>query len=194
MDDISDTLAPKSDQLDNIELVDGPRTFTVDRVDVKVGTDQPVSVYFKEFPRPWKPGVTMRRVLAFCWGKHSSKWPGKRVTLFRDPDIAYGPNKSGGTRISHLSHIAGPTSVPILLSQGRPGTYKVEPLPDVAPAAPAEPLDSRIAKALAAFKAIGTEQDQLEHRIGADVAEWTEADLAQLQAVYQQAKAEQVQP
>jgi hypothetical protein len=134
MTDISETLAPKSEQLDNIELADGPRDFTVERVVVKHGAEQPVSVYFAEFPRPWRPGVTMRRVLGGCWTNDSSTWPGKRVRLFRDPDVTYGRDKPGGTRISHLSHIPGPMDVPVLLSQGRMGTYHVDPLPSAAPA------------------------------------------------------------
>lgn len=131
MDDITDTLAPKSDQLDAIELIDGPRTFTIERVVVKKGAEQPVSVYFVEFPRPWRPGVNQRRVLNYCWGKHSSKWVGRRVTLFRDPNVTYGAGKPGGTRIRHLSDIAEPMSAPILESQGRPGLYLVEPMPRV---------------------------------------------------------------
>ena len=37
--DISDTLAPNSDQLDAIELVSGPRTFTIEKVTKGSGTD-----------------------------------------------------------------------------------------------------------------------------------------------------------
>lgn len=131
MDDITDTLAPKSEQLDAIELVDGPQTFTVERVVVKKGAEQPVSVHFIEFPRPWRPGTNQRRVLAYCWGKHSTGWAGKRVTLFRDPDVGYGGKTVGGIRIKYLSDIEGPMSAPILLSQGRPDTYLVEPMPRV---------------------------------------------------------------
>lgn len=131
MDDITDTLAPKSDQLDAIELINGPRTFTVERVVVKKGAEQPVSVFFVEFPRPWRPSTNQRRVLAFCWGKHSSEWPGKHLTLFRDPDVVYGGKKVGGIRIQALSHIDGPQSVPILEGQGRPGAYEVLPMPQV---------------------------------------------------------------
>lgn len=141
MTDISETLIPNSAQLDNIELADGPRTFTVERVVVKPGADQPVDVYFVEFPRPWRPGKNQRRVLGYCWTNESSTWPGKRVTLFRDPDVTFGRDVPGGTRISHLSGITKATNVPVLLSQGRMGTYKVEPLPD----APTPPTEAAIA-------------------------------------------------
>jgi hypothetical protein len=153
MPDISETLAPNSTQLDNIDLRGGgPRIFTVTQVDVRVGTDQPVSVHLAEFDRPWKPGKNMRRVLAHCWGRESDNWVGKRVELFADEKITFGKETPGGTRISRLSHISGPQHAPILVSQGRAGTYKVDPLPDAptpaaptAPTAPSEPTAEEVA-------------------------------------------------
>ena len=134
MPDISETLAPNSNQLDNIDLRGGPpRIFTVTKVDVRVGTDQPVSVHLAEFDRPWKPGKNMRRVLAFCWGKETDNWIGKQVELFSDEKVKFGNDTPGGTRLKRVSHIDGPKHAPILLSQGKPGTYKVEPLPAADP-------------------------------------------------------------
>ncbi|AIY16160.3 hypothetical protein GUY44_12085 [Pimelobacter simplex] len=140
--DISETLAPKSDQLDAVELAAGPRTFTVKRVAVNAAAEQPVSIFFEEFDRPWRPGRNQRRVLAFCWGKsQNDAYVGRRVTLFYDPDVMYGGRKVGGARISHLSHIDGPMQAPVLESQGRPGVYPVDPLPD----APTPPSEAAIA-------------------------------------------------
>lgn len=145
MPDISETLAPKSDQLDNIDLRGGPpRVFTVTKVDVKPGAEQPVTVHLAEFPRPWKPGKNMRRVLAHCWGRDSDYWPGKRVELYADEKVKFGNDTPGGTRIKRLSHIDGPQSAPILVSQGKPGTYKVDPLPDATPT-PTEPTAEQVA-------------------------------------------------
>jgi hypothetical protein len=124
---IEDTLAPKSEQLDAVELAPGPRTFTVTTVSKTEG-DQPLSISLAEFPRVWRPGVTMRRVLGYCWGTDASKWAGRRVRLFYDPEVSFGRDKTGGTRISHLSHIDKTIEVPILLSKGRAGRYTVEPL------------------------------------------------------------------
>lgn len=128
MDDIADTLAPVSEQLDAIELIDGPRVFTVKSVTVRKDDKQPVKIYFEEFPRPWRPGVNQRRVLKHCWGRKSSEWAGRKIKLFYEPDVTYGGTKTGGTRIASMSHIDGPMDAPILISGGRASTYHVEPL------------------------------------------------------------------
>lgn len=138
--DITDTLAPKSDQLDAIELATGPRVFTVESVDVKKDAEQPVSIHLREFPRPWRPSKNMRRVLAFCWGEKSALWTGRRMKLFLDPEVTFGKDKPGGTRIAALSHIDGPKSVPLLISQGRSAIYTVDVL-----TAPAEPTAEQVA-------------------------------------------------
>src|ERR1044072_798391 len=114
MPDISDTLAPKSDQLDNIDLRGSdPRIFTVTSVDVKTGAEQPVTVHLAEFPRPWKPGNNMRPVLAPWWGRDWENWVGKGVELFSDERVNFGKQTRGGPRISRLSDIDGPKSAPV---------------------------------------------------------------------------------
>lgn len=138
--DISDTLAPNSDQLDAVDLLGGPRIFTVEKVS-KGNAEQPVEVHLAEFPRVWRPGKSMRRVLAYCWGKEASAWTGRRVELYCDTEVMFGKEKVGGTRISRMSHIDGPKEAPIIKGRGKGGTWRVTPLPD-APAAPAE--DPRI--------------------------------------------------
>lgn len=127
--DITETLAPNSDQLDNVDLIAGSRTFTVERVEVRPGAEQPVNVFFAEFPRPWRPGKTMRRILAACWSPESSTWTGKRVELFRDPDVKFGRDTPGGTRIRAVSHIDGTKKLILPTSKGKVGEFIVEPLP-----------------------------------------------------------------
>jgi len=132
--DISETLIPNSDQLDAADLAaSGPRIFTVARTVVKSGAEQPVDIYFKEFPRPWRPGRNMRRVLAHCWGKDSSKWTDHQVELYCDPDVVFGKEKVGGTRISRLSHIDGPVQAPIIIGRGSRGKWPVKPLTEASP-------------------------------------------------------------
>jgi hypothetical protein len=125
--DISDTLAPNSDQLDAIDLLGGPRTFTITKVS-KGNAEQPVQITLAEFPRVWRPGKSMRRVLAACWGTDASVWEGRRVTLYCDESVRFGSEVVGGTRIAALSHIDKPRSVPLLVSRGKSATFKVKPL------------------------------------------------------------------
>jgi hypothetical protein len=126
--DITESLAPASDQLDAIDLATtGPQTFTVVEVS-KGNAEQPVQIKLAEFPRVWRPSKGMRRVLAHCWGTDASAWAGHRVRLFNDPDVMFGKERTGGVRVSHVSHITGPQSVPMLVSHGKSSTYVVEPL------------------------------------------------------------------
>lgn len=129
--DISETLAPTSDQLDAIELVAGPRTFAVESVSAG-SAEQPVQVKLEGFPRVWRPSKSMRRVLAAGWGVHASAWTGRKVTLFYDPNVTFGKERTGGTRISHMSDLPGnkPLNVPLLVTRGKSAIFTVQPLPN----------------------------------------------------------------
>ena len=136
--DITNALAPKSDQLDAVDLLGSPpQVFTI--TDVSEGNaEQPVNIRLAEFPRVWRPSKGMLRVLAHCWGKETPVWAGRQVELYCDPDVMFGPDRVGGVRISRLSHIAKRTSVPMIIKRGKGGSWNVDPLPDApAPAAPA---------------------------------------------------------
>jgi hypothetical protein len=152
--DISDTLAPNSDQLDAVDLLGGPRTFTIESVS-KGNAEQPVNIHLVEFPRVWRPGKSMRRVLVAAWGPEASTYAGRRVTLFCDPKVRFGADLVGGTRVSHLSHIDKPLSVPLIVSRGKSAMYTVDPLPD-APQQPPEPTAEDVAACtdLAALRAM----------------------------------------
>lgn len=124
--DITETLAPKSDQLDAVELAGGPRTFTVASVSAG-NAEQPVQIHFADFPRPWRPSKNMRRVLAYYWGPQALEYVGRRVRLYLDPDVMFGKDKVGGTRIAALSHIdegKEPLSLPV--TRGKLVKYRVE--------------------------------------------------------------------
>lgn len=130
---IADTVAPASDQLDAIDLT-RPMTFTVTRVDVKENAEQPVTVHLAEFPRPWKPGKNMRRVLIGIWGEDERVYVGRRLTLFNNPKVKWAGKEVGGSRISHASHIDRPVKVKLIASQGQYAEYTVQPLvEDAAP-------------------------------------------------------------
>lgn len=137
--DITDALAPTSDQLDAIELVH-PRTFTIDTGSAlgKREGKTVAEIRLVDFPRVWRPSKGMLDVLAQCWGTDGQAWAGRRVTLYNDPDVMFGKEKVGGIRISHLSHIEGPRTVRIRATggAGRKRDWTVQPLA-AAPAATA---------------------------------------------------------
>jgi hypothetical protein len=131
--DISAMLVGKSDQLDNVDLLAGPRDFTITAVS-RGSDDQPLNITLAEYGRPWRPGVTMRRLLAYIWGPEADAYIGRRVRLYRDPDVSFGKDKTGGTRLSHASHIERRITVALPTSKGKFGAFSVEPLIESAPA------------------------------------------------------------
>jgi hypothetical protein len=127
--DMTESLAPKSDQLDAVDLVGGPRTFTIESVS-KYNAEQPFNFHLAEFPRVWRPGKSMRRVIAAAWGTKASAYVGQRVTLYCDNSVEFGGAAVGGSRISHMSGIDKPLKVPLLIKKGRSAIFTVQPLKD----------------------------------------------------------------
>lgn len=142
--DIGDTIAPTSDQLDAVDLLSGPMTFTIESVS-KGNAEQPVQISLAEFPRVWRPGKSMRRVLVAAWGPDASAYVGRRVTLYCDNEVKFGGDRVGGTRISHMTDLKGnkPLSVPLLISRGKSAMFTVQPLTE--PATPSEPTAEQVA-------------------------------------------------
>ena len=140
--DITESLAPKSDQLDAVDLLAGPRTFTIEKVS-KGNPDQPFNFHLAEFPRVWRPGKSMRRVIATAWGTKTSAYIGQRVTLYCDGSVKFGGEAVGGTRISHMTGIDKPLKVPLIVTKGKSAVYTVQPLKD-APQPPQQPAQGAV--------------------------------------------------
>lgn len=139
MVDIRSTLISNSDQLDNVDLMSGPRDFTVVGAVMNESAEQPLSIRLAEYDRPWKPGKTVRRILDGIWGYETDDWSGRRIRLFRDETVAFGRQKTGGTRISHASHIDKPITLTLPISKGKFGEFTVQPLIESAPTPPVLP-------------------------------------------------------
>lgn len=108
MTDLSQTITPKSDQLNADDLIAGPRTIKVTKATVNQGAEQPASIFFEgDNGKPYKPGLSMRRVLVRAWGVNASAYVGRRMTLYRDDNVKFGGVAVGGIRISHMSDIGG---------------------------------------------------------------------------------------
>ena len=132
--DLTESIAPKSDQLNADDLMAGPVTVTI--AEVAKGTpEQPVDVRLVEFPgRAYRPSKSMRRVMVSAWGAEASTYAGRRITLFRNPEITFGRDKVGGIEISHLSHIEKPLTVALTATRGKRKNFTVTPLAAPAPA------------------------------------------------------------
>ncbi|MFK5596805.1 hypothetical protein ACFZ8E_07350 [Methylobacterium sp. HMF5984] len=141
MTDLSQTIAPKSDQLNADDLIGGPRTITVTRVSAMKEPDQPIAVYFEgDGGKPYKPGKSMRRVLVRVWGNDGATYVGRRMTLYRDDAVQFGGAAVGGIRISHMSDIARDVTMALTVTRASRKPFTVKPLPvDRGPAPGKEP-------------------------------------------------------
>lgn len=130
--DLTDTIVPRSDQLNADDLISGPRTVTI--TDVRRGSDeQPVNIHLAEFPgRPFRPSKTVLRILIAAWDKESDAYIGRRLTLYRDPQVRFGGQDVGGIRVSHMSHIAKPMKLALTETRGKKVTHIVQPLKEEA--------------------------------------------------------------
>lgn len=126
-DDISCTLASKADQLDAVDLVTGPITGKVISVDI-VDDKQPVHIHLDCWHVPFKPCLTMRRIISICWGTKRSQWLGKSMSLYCDPFVKFGKETPGGVRISHLSDISETKTINLTITRGRTAPFVVQPL------------------------------------------------------------------
>lgn len=132
--DLTETTAPKSDQLNYDNFVGGiKRVVTVTEVR-KGSAEQPVEIHLQEFPgRPYKPSKSMRRVLVAAWGADSSVYAGRKIGLYGDPDVKFGGERTGGIKIGGLSHIDGQLQIPLTVTRGKRAVHTVNPLANAEP-------------------------------------------------------------
>jgi len=152
--DITPSIAAKSDQWNADDLIGTSQTVTIDHW--TKGTDeQPNNLHLVETPeRAYRPSKSMARVIVQAWGKESDNYAGKRLTLYRDPDIKFAGQKVGGICISHMSGITKPLVIALTAKRGSKVPFTVEPLPEAAtrrvsrgqvPASTTEPTPDEIA-------------------------------------------------
>lgn len=125
---LSNTIIPKSDQLNADDLISGPRTIKI--VAVEGGSaEQPVTIkYDGDNGRPYKPSKSMRRVLVSLWGADGNAYVGRRLTLFRNPLVKFAGEAVGGIQISHASDIPEAVQIALTETRGKRKPFRVEPL------------------------------------------------------------------
>lgn len=125
--DLTESIQPRSDQINADDLIPGPATYTIREV-VAGKAEHPFDFQLVETDRAYRPSKTMRRVIVAAWGPDAAAYAGRRLTLYREPSITFGGQKVGGIRISHMSHIPGPVEVMAQTTRGKREKFTVQPL------------------------------------------------------------------
>lgn len=127
--DMRAVIIPKSDQLNSDDLISGPRTITITKVEIRPGSEQPVSIFFDgDNGKPWKTCKSMNRVLVNAWGPDANQYIGRSLTLYRDPNVKWGGMAVGGIRISHMTDIETKLTMALTETKGSRKPYTVQPL------------------------------------------------------------------
>lgn len=124
------TAEPRSDQLNADDLVGSSRIVTI--AGVRTGTaEQKYDILLEGEERVWRPPLTVLRILLAAWGDESSVWIGRRAELYRDPEVRFGPEQTGGIRVRALSHIGKRMAVAVTEKRGKRKMHTVDALPDL---------------------------------------------------------------
>jgi len=100
-----ETIQSKSDQLNAVDLI-SPITVTVSQVTRVNDLSQPMVINYQgDNGKPYKPSLTMRRVILSIWGEDDTQWIGRGMVLYNEPTVMWAGKPSGGVQISHLSHM-----------------------------------------------------------------------------------------
>lgn len=139
MTDIVKFCEPKSDQLNNVDLIAGNKIVKITKVKVTATGTQDCTVWYEgDNGKPWKPCKTTARIMLEKWGADIQNWVGKSLELFRDPEVVYAGKKEGGIRITAMSDIPAEFETVVRISRGSTKVVKIRKL-IVAGTAPAAP-------------------------------------------------------
>ena len=126
IEDLRDTITPKSDQLNADDLLNTTKIITVTAVKRGSSAEQPVIIEYENMDgRPYKPCKSMRRVLLASWGDDGREWVGRSMQLYCDPEVKFGGVKVGGIRISKLSHIEKDSKILLATSRGKRSDFGI---------------------------------------------------------------------
>lgn len=139
MNDMTATIAAKSDQINAADLIGNPRTVTVKEVRIKAGDDQPVSILIEGDNKAFRPCKGVRRLLVRVWGPDASKYIGQSLTLFCDPSVTWAGKEEGGIRVSHMTGLSEKIVEFMRTSRAATKPYTVLPLVKAPPVQPQDP-------------------------------------------------------
>ena len=133
---MSETIKPKSDQLNADDLLCKNMVIKIRDVTHKEGADSPVSIYFDgDNNKPYKPCLSMRRVMILATGiddptidQFKEVYIGTSIKIYRDPAVKWAGKEVGGIRITHMSHLTKSFTIALTASSNSKNMYTVETL------------------------------------------------------------------
>jgi hypothetical protein len=134
MNDMRSVIEPRSDQLNADSLLAGPINITITKVEIRPGTEQPVSIFYAgDEGKPWKCCKSMARVLVSLWGPDANAYIGRSLQLYCDPKVTWGGMAVGGIRIAAMSDIAEAHTMALTATKGSRKPFTVRPMAKVQP-------------------------------------------------------------
>lgn len=124
MQDMSKFTYNDSDQIIAADLLGGPEVGKIIRMEETEDKKRPLKIFLEGFDKPFLPCLTSRRLLLGCWGKDGTKWIGRSMRLYREPEVTYGGDKVGGARFSHLTDLES-DQVTITVQKNKKQTEKI---------------------------------------------------------------------
>jgi hypothetical protein len=120
---IADITLSNSEQLDAVDIFE-PALVSIKSVTPGIDEKRPAAVKLHEYPRPWYPCLSVRRLLISAWGGESEGWVGKYMIIHNDQSVEFGNKTVGGIRITAISGIPG--NIRLLAQEKRGKIVKVE--------------------------------------------------------------------
>lgn len=129
--DVTKMCAAKSDQINAIDLISGPRIAKITDVKIFSESDQPIHVVLDgDAKRPWKCSKTSVRTLAALYSNDASKWIGKHIEIYCDETVLWGGQPVGGVRQSKAEGIKSPKRLQLTKSRQKKESVIINPLTD----------------------------------------------------------------
>ena len=128
--DLSGTIKAKSDQLNVDDMVTGPMMVQVEGVKLMNDPKQSVHIYYYGCEnKPFKPCLTVRRILIALWGKDGNQWANRWMNLYVDAAVDFGKQKNiGGIRVDAVSHIASAATISLTVRRGMKQHFTIKPI------------------------------------------------------------------
>jgi hypothetical protein len=126
----ADTIKTKSDQLNADDFLGkDTMTITITKVECKDSQDQPVAIHYEGGQgKPYKPCLSMRKIIIHAWGGDETKFIGRSLLLYRDPNVKWAGEAVGGIRIKAMSNIPEKLQVALQVSRMKRQIVEIEKL------------------------------------------------------------------